>query len=109
MEPMLAPGGIVVDFHSCDFFPERWFDLVLVLRSTTENIFDRLTTRGYNETKLNENVEAEIMQVVLEEAKESYEDDIVHECRSDCVEDMEQNVERVKGWIEAWKVNNTAV
>ena len=27
----LSEGGTVVDFHSCDFFPERWFDLVLVL------------------------------------------------------------------------------
>ena len=26
-------GGNIVDFHSIDFFPERWFDLVLVLRT----------------------------------------------------------------------------
>ena len=24
-------GGHVVDYHSCDLFPERWFDLVVVL------------------------------------------------------------------------------
>ncbi len=22
-------GGVIVDFHTCDFFPERWFDLVI--------------------------------------------------------------------------------
>jgi len=33
MEPMVENGGCVVDFHTCDVFPERWFDLVLVLRA----------------------------------------------------------------------------
>jgi hypothetical protein len=45
MEPMMAPGGVVVDFHSVALFPERWFDLVLVLRADTDKIFDRLTAR----------------------------------------------------------------
>ena len=105
MEPMMTNGGVVVDFHTCDVFPERWFDLVLVLRSTTENLFDRLGERGYSEKKRQENVEAEIMQVVLEEAKESYAEEIVHEVRSDSVEDMDGNVERVKAWIAAWNEN----
>ena len=26
-----SDGGIVADYHSCDLFPERWFDLVVVL------------------------------------------------------------------------------
>ncbi len=26
-----APGGNIVEFHSCEFFPERWFDLVRLL------------------------------------------------------------------------------
>ena len=53
--------GIVADYHSCELFPERWFDLILVLRSKTDILFDRLTERGYNEKKRNENMEAEIM------------------------------------------------
>jgi len=43
--------GIVADFHVCEIFPERWFDLVLCLRTSTEILFDRLTARGYNEKK----------------------------------------------------------
>ena len=39
---MLFRSGCIVDFHSCGFFPERWFDLVLVLRASTEALFDRL-------------------------------------------------------------------
>ena len=43
--------GIVTDFHVCEIFPERWFDLVLCLRTSTDILFDRLTARGYNEEK----------------------------------------------------------
>ncbi|GMH47458.1 hypothetical protein TrLO_g2707 [Triparma laevis f. longispina] len=106
MEPMVADGGCVVDFHSCEMFPERWFDLVLVLRASTEVLFDRLTERNYSEKKREENMTAEIMQVVAEEARESYAEEIVHEVQSNTVEDMEANVERVKQWAEAWKANN---
>jgi broad-specificity NMP kinase len=27
-------GGVVVDYHGCDFFPERWFDVVVVCAQT---------------------------------------------------------------------------
>ena len=72
-------GGIIVDFHSCEVFPERWFDLVLVLRSGTTQLYDRLAQRNYSTKKIDENMECEIMQVVLENARESYALDIVQE------------------------------
>jgi adenylate kinase len=99
--------GIVADYHSCELFPERWFDLILVLRTSTEELFDRLTERGYNEKKRSENLEAEIMQVVLEEARESYDLEIVQEVQSNTVEDMESNVERCRVWMEQWIANNS--
>jgi len=99
--------GIVADYHSCELFPERWFDLVLVLRTNTDILYDRLEKRGYNEKKRSENLEAEIMQVVLEEARESYDLEIVHEVPSNTVEDMESNVERCRLWIEQWVANNS--
>ncbi|KAL4129442.1 hypothetical protein PRIC2_005450 [Phytophthora ramorum] len=77
MEDMMAEGGKVVDFHTCDFFPERWFDLVVVLRADNTTLFDRLQKRGYSDKKVAENVECEIMEVVLQEARESY-------CTRDC-------------------------
>lgn len=46
MEPIMADGGNVVDYHSCDFFPERFFDLVLVMRVDNTTLFDRLTARS---------------------------------------------------------------
>ena len=99
--------GIVVDFHMPLIFPERWFDLVLVLRTKTDVLFDRLTSRGYNEKKRAENMEAEIMQVILEEAREGYASEIVHETRSDTIEDMENNVQRVELWCKQWLEDNS--
>ena len=26
-------GGVVADYHSCEMFPERWFDLIVLLRT----------------------------------------------------------------------------
>ena len=49
LEPMMSQqGGIILEFHSCDFFPERWFDLVVLLRTSNTQLFDRLQARGYN-------------------------------------------------------------
>jgi len=98
--------GIVADYHTCELFPERWFDLILVLRAKTDVLFDRLTERGYSEKKRGENLEAEIMQVVLDEARESYEEDIVQELPSNTVEEMNSNVDRCRVWMEHWIENN---
>lgn len=94
--------GIVADFHVCEMFPERWFDLVLCLRTSTDVLFDRLSARGYNEKKRAENMEAEIMQVILEEARDSYAHEIVHEVPSNTIDDMENNVTRVVEWSKQW-------
>lgn len=95
-----------MDFHTCEIFPERWFDLVLVLRADTASLYDRMLKRGYNKRKMDENMECEIMQVVLETAHEFYAPEIVIELPSNTIDDMESNADRVKQWLDAWKVNN---
>uniref|UniRef100_A0A1I7T4A7 Adenylate kinase isoenzyme 6 homolog n=1 Tax=Caenorhabditis tropicalis TaxID=1561998 RepID=A0A1I7T4A7_9PELO len=96
-------GGIVVDYHGCDLFPERWFDVVVVLRCSTEKHYDRLQTRGYSDFKIKENVECEIFGTLLEEAKESYKEEIVHELQSETPEQMEENVEKICELAAAFK------
>lgn len=107
MEPLIEEAhdearGVVADFHVCEIFPERWFDLVLVLRARTEILFDRLTQRGYSEQKRSQNMESEIMQVILEEAREAYDANIVHEVPSNTLQDMESNVKRIEEWCKQW-------
>ena len=108
LEEQMARGGNIVDFHTVDFFPERWFDLVLVLRTDNTVLYDRLQKRGYSQKKITENVECEIMQVLLEEARESYNLNIVHEVRSDNVDDLENNVELVEKWCQNWIASRAA-
>ncbi len=59
--------------------------------------------RGYSLKKIQENNEAEIMEVVLDEARSSYAKEIVVELQSESTEDLESNVARIVQWIEAWK------
>jgi adenylate kinase len=106
MEELLTNGGCIVDYHSCDFFPERWFELVLVMTTKTELLYDRLIARGYDTKKVNENMECEIMKVVLDSAKESYAEEVVQELPSNSTEEMESNMARIEGWVDHWIANN---
>lgn len=47
------------------------------------------------------------MQTVLDDARESYKSDIIVELQSESTEDLEQNVNRIVLWIDAWLKNNT--
>ena len=103
LEDEMEDGGRVVEYHSAELFPERWFDLVLVLRVDNGLLYSRLESRGYPERKLQENVEAEIMQVILDEAREAYREEIVIELPSNTIEDMEANLTRTMQWLENWR------
>jgi adenylate kinase len=70
-------------------------------------LYDRLTARGYKGKKLEENMDSEIMQVLLDEARESYKEEIVVELKSESTEDVEANLERVEAWVDNWKKDNT--
>ncbi|KAL5711718.1 adenylate kinase [Ranunculus cassubicifolius] len=103
LEDMMEEGGNIVDHHGCDFFPERWFDRVVVLQTNNTVLHDRLTNRGYTGTKLSNNIECEIFQVLLEEAKNSYPEDIVIALQSDSVEDIGTNVGILTDWVKSWQ------
>jgi len=94
-EQMSQKGGIILEFHSSDFFPERWFDLVVLLRTDNKQLYDRLQGRGYTEAKITENIECEILQVTAEEVHESYKEEIIMELPSNEVDDMESNIEKI--------------
>ncbi|CAD7670359.1 unnamed protein product [Nyctereutes procyonoides] len=78
----MSEGGVIVDYHGCDFFPERWSHIVFVLQADNSVLYKRLETRGYNEKKLKDNIQCEIFQVLYEEALASYKEEIVHQLPS---------------------------
>lgn len=50
---------------------------------------------------------SEIMQIILEEARSYFDEEVVVELSSDTAEDLESNIERIETWIENWKQNNS--
>ena len=46
------------------------------------------------------------MEVLLQEARDSYDEEIIVELTSNTTEEMESNVERIEGWIAQWKKDN---
>lgn len=45
METEVDAGGKIIDWHSCEIFPERWIDLVIVLRCDHTKLWERLEKR----------------------------------------------------------------
>ncbi|KAI0793386.1 P-loop containing nucleoside triphosphate hydrolase protein [Abortiporus biennis] len=107
LEPIVSAGGVVLDWHTCEIFPERWADLVVVLRCDHSQLWERLEKRGYPLKKIQENNEAEIMEVVSDEARSSYAPEIVVELKSEGTEDLEANIARIVQWINAWRKDHT--
>ena len=67
----------------------------MVLRASTEVLHDRLTQRGYSDTKRDENMEAEITGVVEEEARDSYAANVVLVRENNTLDDMMETVGRI--------------
>ncbi|TVY49500.1 Adenylate kinase isoenzyme-like protein [Lachnellula occidentalis] len=107
IEDEVKQGGYIIDWHACDLFPKSWIDLVVVLRVDSTLLYDRLKARNYPEEKLQENLDSEIMEVLLQEARESYDEEIVVELTSNSTEEMDSNVARIESWLAQWKKNNT--
>lgn len=105
IEPDCMQGGCLIDWHECEIFPQSWIDLVVVLRCDHTMLWNRLEKRGYELKKIQENNEAEIMQVILDEAREAYDEEIVVELRSETVDDIESNVERILQWSKNWQAS----
>lgn len=69
----------------------------------------RAYRRNYPEIKLQENLDSEIMEVLLQEAHDSYESEIVIELTSNTSDEMDSNVDRIEAWTKQWKIDNEAV
>ncbi|KAH8434716.1 factor activating pos9 [Aspergillus melleus] len=108
IEDEILKGGYLIDWHACDLFPKSWIDLVVVLRCPSTSVhYDRLSTRAYKQEKLQENLDAEIFGVLLEEAREAFDEEVVVELSSEQDDDVENNCARISTWIESWKKDHS--
>ncbi|KAK7531445.1 AAA domain-containing protein [Phyllosticta citribraziliensis] len=106
LENEAQAGGLIIDWHACDLFPRRWIDLVVVLRCDPTRLYDRLAARGYAGKKLDDNMDCEIMEVLVEEARQAFDDECVVQLTSDEADQVDANVERMEAWVRQWKTDH---
>lgn len=100
LEPEMASGGNIVEYHGCDFFPERWFDGVYVIQCNNTVLFDRLTERGYTGKKLEQNIQSEIFDVIGDEARDSYKEEIIFYLKSETEQQFTDNIEQITNFVK---------
>jgi len=60
---------LVIDSHLSHYLPKKYVDLCIVAKCGLKELNDRLKKRKYSKTKIEENVQCEIFDVCLNEAK----------------------------------------
>lgn len=88
-------GAYVIDFHTASLFPEDWIDIVVLLRCNNTVLYDRLKERGYNDKKIKENIECEILEVTADDVYENYDKKRVIELSNEKMEDMQNNIDQI--------------
>lgn len=73
------------------------------MRTDNTLLYKRLEKRNYPVRKIQENVQCEIFQTILDEAKESYKPEIVFELNSNTPEEMDSNLNQIQDWVKQWK------
>jgi len=61
---------LVIDSHLSHYIPKEYIKLCVICKCNINELRKRLKKRGYTKEKTEENIEAEIMDVCLNEAKE---------------------------------------
>lgn len=99
---MLAHSNWIIESHTISIIPKKAIDHVFILRvPSTSLYYDRLASRGYSKAKIDENMDCEIMQVVWQEAVETFDEEdctvLKNETNKDLSEAIDEAVEVIKG------------
>ncbi|GFE55027.1 TAF9 RNA polymerase TATA box binding protein associated factor isoform 2 family protein [Babesia ovis] len=95
----LSNGGYLLEFHSVEGIDEDDIDHVIVLSVEIETLAKRLTERGYNDRKIDTNIEAEIFKVCLQDAVELFGKHRVTELPHNNDQEATQAIEYIKKLI----------
>ena len=68
---------VIIDGHLSHYLPRTYVDLCIVVKCDLKTLKTRLKKRGYSKEKIRENLDAEIFEICLQEAKENSHDIIV--------------------------------
>lgn len=91
--PYINKGGCIIDFHTINFFPDTFFDLIIIVRTDNKLLYDRLKGRGYNEKKITDNIDCEIFEEIKLDAYELFNNNIIFEITNNYESDMNNNIQ----------------
>ena len=63
-------NGIIIDSHLSHYLPRRHVDVCIVTKCDLKELENRLRNEKYSKSKIRENMDAEIFDICLSEAKE---------------------------------------
>lgn len=63
-------------------------------------LFALLSRSGYSTEKISENISAEILEVVLNDARECYPNTPILECKNEVPEDLQENLRKVQQTLQ---------
>lgn len=64
-------SGLIIDSHLSHYLPKKYVDLCIITKCNLKELQKRLKKRKYNKDKIKENLDAEIFDICLNEAKEN--------------------------------------
>ncbi|MBD3355413.1 AAA family ATPase [Candidatus Woesearchaeota archaeon] len=62
--------GIIIESHLSHYLPKKYVDLCIITKTDIKTLKKRLQKRDYSKEKIRENLDSEIFDVCLNEAKE---------------------------------------
>lgn len=64
--------NIIIDSHLSHYLPKKAVDLVIITKCNLKKLQSRLKQRRYNQKKIRENLDCEIFDICLNEAREKH-------------------------------------
>ncbi|MEM0231763.1 MAG: adenylate kinase family protein [Candidatus Methanomethylicaceae archaeon] len=87
-------SGYIIEGHWGEIVPKKYVDYVIVIRAHPLVLMERLRKKGYNEEKIKENVQAELLDYCLIKAVEVFGEEKVFEY-DNTKEDIEESVNNI--------------
>ena len=70
IEKIKSNKNLIIDSHLSHFLPKKYVDLAIITKTNLKVLEKRLKKRRYNKQKIRENLDCEIFDICLNEAKE---------------------------------------
>ncbi len=95
------PKGYIIEGHVLDLLPAHWFDVIIVVRTSPRILIQRLKQRGYSSRKIDENMEAEIMEVCLTDAMHQFGPEKVLSIQND--DNLDKTISEIQNRLKGLK------